>query len=63
MHKAVLAWTKHNYLNLHEVHTEVAESCLIGSITFDNEGRRIVKTYLKGLDKEPPKEYLELATP
>lgn len=61
LHKAVLAWTKKNYLKLNEVQPEVAEACLIGSITFDNEGRRIVKTYQKGLEKEPPKEYLELA--
>jgi hypothetical protein len=61
LHKAVLAWTKKNYLKLNEVQPEVAEACLIGSITFDSEGRRIVKTYLKGLEKEPPKDYLELA--
>lgn len=60
LHKAVLAWTRKNYLKLNKENPEVAESCLIGSITFDSQGLRIVKTYRKDLEKEPPKEYLEL---
>lgn len=61
LHKVVLAWTKKNYLKLRQVHPEVAESCLIGSISFDEQGARIVKTYIKGLNREAPKEYLELS--
>jgi hypothetical protein len=60
LHKVVLSWTKRNYLKLRQIHPEVAESCLIGSISFDEHGSRIVKTYIKGLDIEPPKHYLEL---
>lgn len=61
LQKSVLAWTRTNYLKLKHVHPEVAESCLIGSISYDRKGSRIVKTYLQGLELESPKEYLELA--
>jgi hypothetical protein len=60
LHKAVLSWTKKNYLRLRSIHPEVADACLIGSISFDEENARLVKTYIKGLSLEAPKEYLEL---
>jgi len=56
----VLAWTQRNYLRLREVNAEIADSCLIGSITFDAEQSRLVKTYAKGLRPEPDQEYLPL---
>lgn len=61
LHKVVLAWTRDNYLRLKSIQPEVAESCLIGSISFDEQGNRLVKTYAKGLSLEAPKEYLELS--
>lgn len=60
---AVLAWTQRNYLRLREVNAEIADTCLIGSITFDAEHSRLVKTYAKGLRPEPDREYLPLQTP
>jgi hypothetical protein len=62
LHKAVLAWTSNNYLRLKNIQPDVAKSCLIGSISFDEQGTRLVKTYFKGLSLEPPKEYLELSS-
>jgi hypothetical protein len=62
LHKVVLAWTSNNYLRLKNIQPEVAESCLIGSISFDEQGNRLVKTYRKGLELEAPKEYLELSS-
>lgn len=59
----VLAWTQRNYLRLREVNAEIADSCLIGSVTFDAEQSRLVKTYAKGLQPEPDREYLPLLTP
>ncbi|KAF0166088.1 MAG: hypothetical protein FD157_707 [Rhodocyclaceae bacterium] len=59
----VLAWTQKNYLRLREVNIEIADSCLIGSITFDAEQSRLVKTYAKGLRPEPDREYLALSSP
>jgi hypothetical protein len=58
---AVLNWTCRNYLKLVDKLPPVAEACLIGSITFDREHERLVKTYAQGLDVEPAREYLQLA--
>lgn len=58
--KAVLAWTKRNYLRLREVNEDVANSCLIGSISFDPEERKLVKTFFKGLSSEAPIQTLSL---
>jgi hypothetical protein len=60
LHKVVLTWVKRNYLSLRKTHPEVAESCLMGSISFDKENSRLVRTYFKGLKLEPPKDYLDL---
>lgn len=57
---AVLTWTQKYYLHLREVNVEIADACLIGSITFDAEQSRLVKTYAKGLRTEPDREYLQL---
>jgi hypothetical protein len=57
---AVLAWTQRNYLKLRQVNEDIADSCVIGSITFDAEKERLVKTYAKGLEPEPHREYLDL---
>lgn len=60
---AVLTWTQRNYLRLREVNMEIADTCLIGSITFDAEQLRLVKTYAKGLRTEPTREYLLFQPP
>lgn len=57
---AVLTLTQRNYLRLREVNAEIADACLIGSITFDAEQSRLVKTYAKGLRPEPARECLPL---
>jgi hypothetical protein len=63
LRKAVLKWTRKNYLRLVEVQPDVAASCLVGSLSFDKEGQRICKTYAKGLSLEAPKECLALDAP
>lgn len=61
--KAVQSWTRKNYLSMRQKNPNVAESVLIDSITFDEAGSRLVKTYFKGLSREAPKSYLELDQP
>lgn len=61
--KAVRAWVKRCYLKLQADNEEVADACLIGSISFDKDQSRLVKTYFRGLKKEPPREYLDLDRP
>lgn len=63
LRKAVLNWARKHYLSLREAQPDVADSVLIGSITFDAAQNRLVKTYIRGFDREPPRDYLELGPP
>ena len=63
LRKVILAWTKKNFLTLHARLPDVAEAAIMGSITFDKENNRLVKTYLKGLSREALKEFLDLDPP
>ena len=58
--KAVHSWTKKHYLWLREQNPDVADSVLIGSVSFDAANNRLVKTYFKGLNREAPKVFLDL---
>jgi hypothetical protein len=58
--KAVRRWTKKNYMRLRKVQPDVAAYCLVGDVTFDDVNRRLVKTYVKGMSLEAPKDYLDL---
>lgn len=58
--KAARAWAKKGYMALRSELPDVAESVLIGTISFDEAGPRLVKTYVRGLRREAPKVYLPL---
>lgn len=61
LHKAVLSWTRKNYVWLHQFNPRVAEACLVDQITYDADNRRLVHTYpADGLRREPLHIYLEL---
>ena len=60
LRKAVLNWTRKNYLKLVAAQPEVADAVCMGRITFDAESSRLIATYFRGLDLEEPKEYLDL---
>jgi hypothetical protein len=61
--KAVLAWTRRNYMRLVEIQPEVAATCLVGSLSFEKDEHRICKSYEKGLSRDVPKECLALNAP
>jgi hypothetical protein len=63
LRKAVISWTRRNYLWVVERSPKAAAAVLTGSITFDAENKRLVKTYAEGLRAEPPKDYLGLDEP
>jgi hypothetical protein len=63
LRRAVLNWTRKNYLKLVKVQPDVAAAVPTGAITFDAENNRFVKTYFRGLQLEEPKEYLDLEKP
>lgn len=56
--KALQRVTSKNYLKVVKANADVAASVLIGSISFDEKNRRLVKTYIKGLNKEAPQTFL-----
>jgi len=58
--KATARWTQRNYLALRRANLRVADACLIGRVTFDEENSKIVKTYVQGLHAEPPRALLDL---
>lgn len=61
LQKAVLAWTRKNYIWLHEYNPRIAEACLVDGMTYDADNRRLVRTYpAEGLRREPGYHYLEL---
>lgn len=60
LHVVMIAWLKNNYIALREKQPDVANACVIGSITYEEDTKRLAKSYRKGLRLEEPKEYLEL---
>lgn len=60
LQKALVKWTRSNFIRRWKKNPEVAVSGLPANITFDAENKRFVKAYAKGLEREAPKEYLDV---
>ena len=60
LRRAILRWTRKNYLYLHSQNPKLAEACLIGGISFDEKNQRLVQTLSAFLGKAPNQYYLEL---
>ena len=61
LQKAVLTWTKKNFVWLYGYNPRVAEACLVDGITYEAENLRLVRTSpVDGLRREPGYVYLEL---
>ena len=60
LHRVLLAWTQRNYARIRTEYPKVADACLIGSISFDPQEMRLVKTYAEELNREPDRQYLVL---
>lgn len=56
----VQSWFKRRFLDVRREYPDVAEWCLLGSITYDEELRRLVKTYAKGTRPEPNRAFMQL---
>lgn len=63
LRRYVLAWTRRNYLRLRRDFPDIAQACLMGSITFDEQGQRLVKSFRKSMDGTVPQNYLDLLPP
>lgn len=61
LQRAVLSWTKKNFVWLHGYNPRIAEACLVDGMTFDVENQRLVRTSpAEGLRREPSYAYLGL---
>lgn len=61
LQKALLAWTKKNFVWLHGYNPRVAEACLVDGMTYDADNLRLVRTSpAEGLRREPSYMYLDL---
>ena len=58
--RAVISWTKKNYLNMRKQNKDVADACLMGGVSYDAKKKRIIRTYRKGLNKVAPQDILQL---
>lgn len=64
LHRAVVSWTKRNYATIHAYNPRVAETCLVETMTYDEENRRIVQTYpAEGLRRQAQYIYLPVNPP
>jgi hypothetical protein len=64
LQKAVLSWTKKNFIWLHSYNSRVAEECLSDGLYYDEKNQRLVKAYpAEGLRREPKYIYLNLNPP
>ena len=60
LHQAVIAWVKENFTRIYSANHDVAESCLIGRITYDSETARIFSNPCFSLLSSAGGKYIEL---
>jgi hypothetical protein len=60
LHKVIIKWAINNYLFLRKKHLKIAEACLVGKISFDEDNFRLVETFERGSREEAFKQYLYL---
>jgi hypothetical protein len=63
LRKVLLKWTAKNYLKVRADTPAVADTVLMGRISYDKAKRRLVKTYEGMLGKKGNEEYLPLEAP
>jgi hypothetical protein len=63
LRKAVISWTRRNYLWLVRRQHKVAAATILGRISFDSQRNQLVKTYSEGLAIVAPTETLGLDQP
>lgn len=51
LRKVVVRWFKNNYLTLVDENPKLAESCLTGSVSFDQKNKSLTKSFRGGMGK------------
>jgi hypothetical protein len=60
LHRAVLVWTRKHFDALYQADPEVMEACMPDALTYDPMNCQIIKTYEKGLSREPARRFLKV---
>lgn len=60
LRRYMITLVKTTYMKIVAEQPHVAEAGLLGSITFDAPNKRLVKTYSRGLQVEPARQFLDL---
>ena len=64
LQRAVLSWTKKNWIWLHSHNPRIAEASLVDGLTYDSGAHQLVRMYpVHGLRREPSYVRLDLQTP
>ncbi|MBS0289277.1 MAG: hypothetical protein JSS07_04460 [Proteobacteria bacterium] len=58
--KAVQSWAKKHFFTMWQKNSDVAESTLIGGLSFDQQNKKLIRTWAKGLSREAPQSILDL---
>lgn len=61
LQKVVLSWMKKNYLRLRSTHEAVADACVFGTISYDEETKQIVKSFRPRMDGTVPDDRFDLS--
>jgi hypothetical protein len=57
---AIISWTKKHFVSRWNDNPDVAGSGLPAGLSYDADNHRFIKTYERGLEREAPKDYLDL---
>lgn len=64
LHRAVLAWTRRNFVALHRRAPQIFEDCLPANMSYDEDNCRLVRIYeVNALRNAPEQTYFELDQP
>jgi hypothetical protein len=56
LQKAVLSWTRKNFARLHTYNSRVMLAGFVENMSYNEAAQQIVKEYVAGLDREPPRD-------
>lgn len=60
LQNVTLRWSVRNFSDLHANDRSLAEACLVDGLSYDNEQRIIIKTFMSWKGREPDREYLSV---
>ncbi len=62
LQRLLLKQVQKHFIKVRKEMPEVAKAMLVGTLSYDAKNKRLVKTYIKGLNKKAPQDYFSLIT-